>query len=323
MNLPLISLVILSYNNAEYLYGMLDSILEQDYGRIELIISDDGSDDFPAQAIGEYVSRPRQGRGRLEKTLLRHNAVNLGTVKNMELALKLCSGKYVMILGADDALYSPTTISTLVGEFENFDGEVEVLASQAVMCDARLRPTGKVFTDSRYADIINSDDSPLLFSELALRCFIAAPGVVLKRRAFDRIGTLSDKYAIVEDWPSYLRLARSGVKFRYRNILSVKHREGGVSCGNRANSSQVHRKYRADSVAICENEIIPYLHLARREYIPKIQENYRVYKMYRRYSKYETLLSLLGVRKIMLPLLRRILHLIARIPVSRTNSHKR
>ena len=320
MNTPLISLIILSYNNNEYIYGMLDSILKQDYGRIELIISDDGSDNFPAQTINKYINH--QVFPKFEKTFINHNTTNLGTVKNTELALKHCSGKYVMILGADDELYSPNTISILVSEFENFADDVEVFVSQAVICDEHLRVTNKVFTDSRYANIINSDDSSLLFSELSLRCFIAAPSTVYKRSAFSKIGTLSDKYTIVEDWASYLRLARAGVKFRYKNILSVKHREGGVSCGNKVNSSGVHKKYRLDSVAICENEIIPYLHIVCKEYIPNILKNYSVYKMYYKYSKYENILSILGIRKIMLPPLRWLLHFIAKILVSHAINHK-
>ena len=321
MNSPLVSLIILSYNNTEYLYGMLDSILKQDYGRIEVIIYDDGSDKFPAKAINEYINH-REGR-KFERTFIHHNTTNLGTVKNTELALKNCSGKYVMILGADDELYGNDTVSALVKEFENFDDEIEVLVSQSAICDEHLRATDKVFTDRRYANIINSDDSSLLLSELSLRCFIAAPSTVYKRTAFNKIGTLSDKYRIVEDWPSYLRLARSGVKFRYRNILSVKHREGGISCGNQVNSSDVHKKYRSDSVAICENEIIPYLHMVRKNYIPDILKNYRVYKMYHKYSKCESLLSLLGIRKIMLPFLRRILHFIAKISVRHAVDYKR
>src|SRR5690606_24202145 len=80
MNSPLVSLIILSYNNTEYLYGMLDSILKQDYGRIELIIYDDGSDKFPAKAINEYINH-REGR-KFERTFIHHYTTNLGTVKN-------------------------------------------------------------------------------------------------------------------------------------------------------------------------------------------------------------------------------------------------
>ena len=45
MDTPLISAIVVSYNEAEYLQHAIESILNQDYGSIELIIGDDGSSD--------------------------------------------------------------------------------------------------------------------------------------------------------------------------------------------------------------------------------------------------------------------------------------
>lgn len=43
----LISISILTYRNYRYLYEALESVFSQDYSNIELIVSDDGSDNFP------------------------------------------------------------------------------------------------------------------------------------------------------------------------------------------------------------------------------------------------------------------------------------
>lgn len=122
MSNPTISLIVLSYNNSQYIRGMIDSIIDQDYREIELVISDDGSKDFSARGIETYIARRSPARS--AKTRVNHNTTNLGIVKNVEIALKLCSGKYVMTLAADDELYSSDTISRLVSEFEKFDDDV-------------------------------------------------------------------------------------------------------------------------------------------------------------------------------------------------------
>lgn len=306
MSNPTISLIVLAYNNSQYIRGMLDSIINQDYREIELVVSDDGSKDFSPQAIEAYVARSAPAR--FVNTRVNRNPANLGIVKNVETALKLCSGKYVMTLAADDELYSNDTISRLVSEFEKFDDGVGVLVSQSVMCEEDLRVTDKLFTASRFAEIINSGDLSLLFSELSLQCFIAAPSVVFRRSSLGAIGTLADKYAMIEDWPAYLRLARAGVRFKYRDILSIKHREGGISHGNSNNTFSAYKKYRRDFITLYENEIIPYLSAVHKEYVPKVLENYHVHKLHYKCVKCEKVLRVLGVRKIILSPLRRILH---------------
>ena len=310
MSNPTISLIVLSYNNSQYIRGMIDSIIDQDYREIELVISDDGSKDFSARGIETYIARRSPARS--AKTRVNHNTTNLGIVKNVEIALKLCSGKYVMTLAADDELYSSDTISRLVSEFEKFDDDVGVLASQSVMCEEDLRVTDRLFTEKRFAEVINSDDLPLLFSELSLQCFIAAPAVVFRRSALVKIGTLADKYTMIEDWPAYLRLARAGVRFKYRDILSVKHREGGISHGNSNNTFSAYKNYRRDFITLYENEIIPYLNLLPQEKAAEAMRNYHAHKLHYKYVRYENILYVLGIRKVILPPLRWILHFVAR-----------
>ena len=55
MNRPLVSVGVLVYKNFHYIKDVINSILEQDYPNIELIISDDGSPDFCAKEIENYI----------------------------------------------------------------------------------------------------------------------------------------------------------------------------------------------------------------------------------------------------------------------------
>ena len=54
---PLISIIIVSYNNYKYIYNAIDSVLSQDYPNIELIISNDASPDFDKIAIEKYLKK--------------------------------------------------------------------------------------------------------------------------------------------------------------------------------------------------------------------------------------------------------------------------
>lgn len=60
MNKPLFSVVVLVYRHYEHLKTAVNSVLEQDYENIELIISDDGSPNFPAKKSRGILSRTRE-----------------------------------------------------------------------------------------------------------------------------------------------------------------------------------------------------------------------------------------------------------------------
>lgn len=104
--LPLVSVVIPSYNHEFYIKEALNSVLNQSYSRIEIILIDDGSTDNTVQAALEVLKHSNM------KTLVftqpnegAHAAINFGISK--------ATGKYISILNSDDA-YHPERIATLV-----------------------------------------------------------------------------------------------------------------------------------------------------------------------------------------------------------------
>lgn len=107
----LVSICIPQYNRCEYLLKVLDSIREQDYPHIEVVISDDCSTDATESAIPAYASM------HADQTHVRfryiRQAHNVGYDANLRTALGAGTGDYLFVLGNDDALAGPTAISTL------------------------------------------------------------------------------------------------------------------------------------------------------------------------------------------------------------------
>lgn len=96
----LLSVILLSYYSENYLFEAIDSILEQKYKAIELIISDDGTKDFDEEKINSYIKMNRGNNLRNYKII--HRKDNIGTVKNINNALAISSGEYIKLLGGDD-----------------------------------------------------------------------------------------------------------------------------------------------------------------------------------------------------------------------------
>ena len=90
MNEPLFSLIILCYRKFEHLYTAIDSALLQNYPNIELIISDDGSAEFPRSDIETYISKQKSEN--ITNVLVRQEEVNCGTVRHLNQAIAAAQG---------------------------------------------------------------------------------------------------------------------------------------------------------------------------------------------------------------------------------------
>lgn len=90
-----IDVLLATYNGEKYLKEQIDSILEQTYKNIRLIISDDCSKDRTPEILKEY----QQNDDRIE---LHIQKSNLGVVKNIEFLLKQAKSPYYMLADQDD-----------------------------------------------------------------------------------------------------------------------------------------------------------------------------------------------------------------------------
>jgi len=57
MNNPLFSIIVASYNNGKYLPECLDSLINQTYTNIEIIVVDDASNDNSVQIVKQYMAK--------------------------------------------------------------------------------------------------------------------------------------------------------------------------------------------------------------------------------------------------------------------------
>lgn len=94
---PVVSVVVLTYNQEQYIAQALDSILNQERNfSIEVLVNDDCSSDKTAEIVKQYQQKyPDVIKAYLQP-------VNSGAMKSYYNMLKLCRGKYFMNLAGDD-----------------------------------------------------------------------------------------------------------------------------------------------------------------------------------------------------------------------------
>lgn len=268
---PLVSVIVLCYNNYKYLKETLWSVIGQDYPRLQIIISDDASDYFPVDELIEFMNAARTPR--TESVIINVNEKNLGTVKHLEYIQEKCKGEYVVAIAGDDVFYDKKVITQFVNEMERLGEDAEVITAQTEMWDINLQSKLEDFVSPEDIELIKNSSPKELYEELVFRCFIPALSFC-RRSFFKKIGNLSSSYKIIEDWSTHLRASRLGIKIHWLDIVSMKHREGGVSHGNKANSNKVFYAYRSDFKYIYEQEVLPYLDQFPPEMTGKILDFY-------------------------------------------------
>lgn len=100
---PLVSILIPTYNRADFVSEALDSALAQDYQNIEVIVTDNASTDGTVEVVQEYANRD-------SRVQLFCQEKNLGPVLNWKAGLGYATGEYIKILWSDD-LMSPSFVS--------------------------------------------------------------------------------------------------------------------------------------------------------------------------------------------------------------------
>ena len=98
-NIPLVSVAIITYNQINFLIEAIESVLEQDYPNIEIVIADDCSIDGTQKVLADYKNRFP------DKFRIILSDINEGITKNSNKAYFACSGKYISWLGGDDIMY--------------------------------------------------------------------------------------------------------------------------------------------------------------------------------------------------------------------------
>ncbi|WP_304198367.1 glycosyltransferase [Flavobacterium alvei] len=108
---PLVTVICLCFNHEKFVIECLNSVINQLYSPIQLIIIDDFSSDNSKKEIETWL----QLNPEIEFII---NDSNLGITKSFNKALKLAKGEYVIDLAADDVLL-PNCVMTQIKAFQN------------------------------------------------------------------------------------------------------------------------------------------------------------------------------------------------------------
>src|SRR5437762_832816 len=129
---PLASIVVPVFNGARYLRESLDSIVQQSYPRIEVLVMDDASTDATPEIVSSYGNRVKSHR----------QPCNRGQFGNVNDGIALAQGEFIAVYHADD-VYAPSIVEKEV-EFLQRYPEAGAVFSLDVFIDAEGREYGRL-----------------------------------------------------------------------------------------------------------------------------------------------------------------------------------
>ena len=147
IDMKLVSVIVLAYKSAETIVQTLDSIKNQTYQKIELIITDDCSPDNTVAAAQAWLA---DNQGALSKMQLVTAQENTGIPGNINRALAQAAGDYVKLIAADDYM-TKDAISEYVQFCENNPKAIPI-AKVHLFTDEKERATVDFAPTEKYCN---------------------------------------------------------------------------------------------------------------------------------------------------------------------------
>lgn len=219
---PLITVVVITYNSSQYVLETLDSVKNQTYNNIEIIISDDCSTDNTLEICNEWLQK---NKTRFISSKIIKTDYNSGISHNYNNGLKHAAGEWVKYIAGDDKL-KPECIEKLVAR--------TTLNKDRFIISKQLN-----FSSSNpYIEILPIDLSPYFkdfksklkrvrFQELYLLRVgtkIPGPTLFLHTQTLRNIGGFDEKYPFIEDFPLAMKYLKNGYPIGCVDKILIEYR---------------------------------------------------------------------------------------------------
>lgn len=216
---PLVSVICLCYNHRRFVEQALESVLNQTYTNVELVVVDDFSTDGSVEVIRRFIQKyPQVSFLALEK--------NLGNCRAFNKGYDQSKGEFIIDLAADDLL-GPDRIEKGVASFLKNGERMGIHFSDAEIIneDGML----KGYHSDRFPH--NSVPQGNIYKQVLSRYFINSPTMMFRREVFEKLGGY-DESLTYEDFDFWVRSSRY-FEYYYSPEALVKRRVVSSSLGQR------------------------------------------------------------------------------------------
>jgi len=200
---PTISVIIPTYNRANFICETIDSVLNQTYQDYEIIVVDDGSTDDTKQVLSKYGNRI---------IYIYQENQQVGAARNN--GIRHSKGKYIALLDSDD-VWLPQKLEKDIACFE-LDSRIGLVYSDVIYISSDGAALYKRKLKCPTGDILKS---------IVLQNFVVLSTAIVRRECFEKVGMFSTDREMSgsEDAEMWIRIA-SQYYFGYIDEITTKYR---------------------------------------------------------------------------------------------------
>lgn len=218
---PLVSVAVVTYNSSKTVVETLDSIYNQTYPNLELIVSDDCSPDNTAEICTDWIEAHKD---RFVRTELLTFEKNTGVSANMNRGADACKGEWVKDIAGDDVLL-PDCVETYVDYVLEHPDAVCVFAKVEVFGgdeDTRKTVENRFSLEEEFFSW--SIEKQYDYITLESGCIPAATAFYNRAKVI-ALGIRNDeRIPFLEDSPKWINFLKAGVHFDFINKVTAKYR---------------------------------------------------------------------------------------------------
>ncbi len=210
--IPIVSVCIPVYNNSAFLVTAIESILNQTFKDLEIIVVDDGS---TCPDVSSIISSFGNSIKALKQT-------NKGPAAARNLGIKMARGKYIAFCDSDDLWLE-----------NKLESQLKILEDTAY---SYVFSSMKCF-DNKTGEILGlvpkSKPKYDFFTSQFIRGIICPPTVIIKREVFDKIEWFDENLRVMEDLEFFLRLAFNFNGYFITEALALARKHDSNTTRNR------------------------------------------------------------------------------------------
>ena len=233
MQETLVSIIVTTYNSADYILETLESIKAQTWAQIELIISDDYSTDNSVQLCNNWLA---ENKSRFVNTAIIKVPENTGVAANCNRGITAANGQWIKFIGGDDILLHNCIEENL--QFANEHKSAGIIFSQVLLYQDKFKTENFITAVPEHypMNLMNpsfsaSDQYKLL---LLSDRITYTPSSFFKKQLLTDVNGFDETINFVEDYPMWLKLTRASNKLYYFEKPTVGYRRHPAAANNMA-----------------------------------------------------------------------------------------
>lgn len=221
-NEPLVSIIVVTYKSKDTVIETLDSIRNQDYQNVELVISDDCSPDNTVEICNDWLD---EFRNRFVSSHIVTTEKNTGVCGNLNRGVKASMGLWIKTIAGDDIL-EPNAISCFVETA--MSGNYDLLCSRMkTFPESEAADRVQLFLDNyQFYWLMKHGEN--LYRRSLIQHILPGPGIFYNRALYDRIGGFDENYPQTEEWTFQIKAFKIA-NFGFVDKRLVNYRISGQS----------------------------------------------------------------------------------------------